>query len=262
MPILVTSIVVCEGLRVPNVLSSPTSAYAVSGSASCNLIVRNPPSAIQDFVQRFRIAFKTFCPQLAKRFAIRPDAVKSVVLSFPNLPPSIPAATSDNHITANATWLEQNPKQDVGAILHESEHVMQFTSPDFFNAAPGWFAEGLADYVRSIYGPKDDDWFMPEVNSTDSYKDAYRVTARFLHWLEQHTVPDIVDQLNRAMLQGKSFSATFKRLAGNTVDALWSQYEANSAIKPFKHIFTPNTLKNPRPVKPASKVPPPRPSKV
>jgi hypothetical protein len=256
MPIVVTSIVISGALVVANVQSSPMSAYAASGgSASCNLIVRNPPSALQDFVQRFRIAFKTFCPELEKRFAITPDAVKNVVLSFKDQP--YPAATSGHHITADPTWLEQNPKQAVGAILHESEHVMQFTSPEWFKATPSWFTEGLADYVRSVYGPKDDDWSMPPVKPTDSYTEAYRVTARFLHWLEQHTVPGIVDQLSRAMLAGQSFSATFQRLAGDTVDALWSQYEADSALKPFQCIPSPDQLTTPGPVTLPNKVPAP-----
>ena len=149
-----------------------------------------------------------------------------------------------------------------GVIFHEMEHVMHFTSPAWFNAAPGWFTEGLADYVCSIYGPQDDTWSMPPVQPTDSYNEAYAVAAHFLYWLDQHTTPHAVDRLSRAMLLGQSFPTVFYQLTGGTVDALWSQYEADSALKPFQCISAPDQLTSPEPVKPPNTGPTVGPAKV
>jgi hypothetical protein len=71
------------------------------------------------------------------------------------------------------------------------------------SGVPTWFADGLADYARSVYGPADDnDWSLPDgVQPQDSYTHTQGsgVAARFLLWLEQHTRLDIVDQLNHAL---------------------------------------------------------------
>jgi hypothetical protein len=179
---------------------------------------------------------------MAKRFAARPDAVKSVVLTF--APSSVtsgnPAFTSNNTITADAMWMQQNTKQAVGALLHELTHVMQFTSPNFFKVSSFWFTEGMADYSRSIYGPADDDWSMPPVQPTDSYESGYRVTARFLHWLEQHITPHLVDQLNHAMQEGQPLLETFELLTDGTPNQLWDKYAAASTLRPFQRIPAPD----------------------
>ncbi|HEX3643213.1 MAG TPA: basic secretory protein-like protein [Ktedonobacteraceae bacterium] len=171
---------------------------------------------------------------MAARFALKPDVAKNVVLMVsPHI--DAPAFTTGDHITLDDSFARQNLKQVVGALIHELTHVIQAGEN-----APGWFIEGMADYTRSIYGPADDDWSMPPLQPGDSYNDAYRVAARFLHWLDQHTVPTIVDQLSHAAQTGGSFSDTFQRLTGGTVDDEWSKYVGNSALAPIQRIPAPD----------------------
>lgn len=213
-----------------------------TSSTICKLTVENADSSVRDIVRRYQIAFNAVCPKMAKRFASSPDAVKNVLLTFASsaVTNGNPAFTSGNHITADATWMAENKNQAVGALIHELEHVMQFTSPSWFDVSPPWFTEGMADYVRSIYGPADDDWSMPPVKQTDSYTEAYRVAARFLHWLEQHTKPTIVEQLCHAMQEGQPLLPTFQLLAGDTINNLWSKYESSSSLSPFQRIPAPD----------------------
>ena len=220
--------------------ASPSPTTLPPKSAFCTLTIQNVTPDLRTIAQRYRRAFKVFCPELAKRFALRPDAVGNVILTFSTtVPAGAVAVTSGNHIDANPQAMKTQNGRTVGVIVHETEHVMQFTSPAWFNVAPSWFTEGLADYVRSIYGPKGDAWSMPPVQPTDSYNEAYSVAARFLHWLDQNTTPHAVDRLSRALLLGQSFPTAFQQLTGGTVDQLWQKYEANSTLAPFKHIPCP-----------------------
>ncbi len=88
--------------------------------------------------------------------------------------------------------------------------------------------EGIADYARHVYGPKDQGgWSLPKnLTAKQSYKDSYRTAARFLLWLEERT-PGSVDKLNRKM-QDKEFKVDdFQVIAGRTLDALWDECVAD-----------------------------------
>jgi hypothetical protein len=98
----------------------------------------------------------------------------------------------------------------------------------------------MADYVRSIYGPADDDWSMPPLQPGNSYTDAYRVATRFLDWLDQHAVSTIVDQLSYTAQTGGSFSEAFQRLTGGTVDDEWRKYVANPILATTQPIPAPD----------------------
>ncbi len=200
----------------------------------CHLTIQNNDPSVDDILRRYQIAFNTACPEIVARFALESDVAKNVVLKVAQMDGI--AATGGGEITINPEWMRQNPQQVVGALIHELTHVIQ-AYPIYLV----WFTEGMADYSRSIYGPADDDWSLPQsVSPSDSYNDGYGTAARFLHWLEQHTIPTIVDQLNHTIQTGQSFSETFQRLTGSTVDEEWSKYEADPTIKPFKRIPAPD----------------------
>lgn len=214
--------------------SSPDAITPVTTTnAICHITIQNNDPSLDDILRRYQTAFNTACPEIAARFADRPDIAKNVVLTVSHV--NAAAVTSGNNITLDDDFAHQNLKQVVGALIHELTHVIQAGEN-----APSWFIEGMADYARSIYGPADDDWSMPPLQPGDSYNNAYRVAARFLHWLDQHTVSTIVDQLSHAAQTGGSFSETFQRLTGGTVDDLWSKYVANSALAPIQRIPAPD----------------------
>ena len=70
---------------------------------------------------------------------------------------------------------------------------------------PAWLREGIADYARAKYGVNNGPakWTMPDYNPKQNYTDAYRVTARFLVWLEKHVKAGVVVALDQSMRQGK-----------------------------------------------------------
>jgi hypothetical protein len=177
---------------------------------------------LQDAAQRFHQAFNAVYPQLVNRFALNPaSSPTNVTLTFSS-PILSPAVTSGTTINVNADWIRQHPT-DIGLLTHELTLVVE----QYPSTVPGWFASGMADYARSVYGPADDDdWSLPDgVQPQDNYLQGGPVAARFLLWLEQHTTLDIVDQLNHALQRGQTFSAVFNHLTHHTVDELWSQYQ-------------------------------------
>jgi Peptidase of plants and bacteria len=135
-----------------------------------------------------------------------------------------PAQCSGDKIEVSTDWLVKHPK-DVALLTHELTHAVQQYPGD---SGPGWLTEGIADYARHVYGPKEQGgWKLPaKLTAKQSYKDSYRTAARFLLWLEERT-PGAVDKLNRKM-QDKEFKVEdFHAIAGRTLDALWDECVAD-----------------------------------
>jgi Peptidase of plants and bacteria len=129
----------------------------------------------------------------------------------------VPAFCSGSKITISVEWMKKNPN-DVGLLTHELTHAVQ-AYPRF---EPGWLTEGLADYARQVYGPKETNgWSLPErLTKRQSYKNSYRITAKFLVWLEEKH-PGTVDKVHRKM-QDREFNVDeFKTITGKTIDELW-----------------------------------------
>lgn len=137
------------------------------------------------------------------------------------------AATSGSVITFNPEWFRKHPG-DIDVVTHEGMHVVQ-AYPEY---NPGWLTEGIADYVRATMGVDNEGahWTLPEYNEKQSYKNAYRITARFLIWLEKHKRKDMVVKLDKAMRTNTYTDGIWKELTGKTVDELWSEYGANPAL--------------------------------
>jgi hypothetical protein len=84
--------------------------------------------------------------------------------------------------------------------------------------------EGIADYARHLYGPKQQiNWKLPEtLTAKQSYKDSYRTTGKFLLWLDgKH--PGVVDKLHQRMQSREFVIGDFKEFTGKTVEALWEE---------------------------------------
>jgi Peptidase of plants and bacteria/F5/8 type C domain len=130
------------------------------------------------------------------------------------------AATGGTHITGSIKYF-QNHLSDVGAMVHETVHVVQqYHSRN----NPGWLVEGVADYVR---------FFMFEpgklgpINPDRAhYNGSYRVTAAFLAYLTGKYDKDIVPKLNRIMREGQYQEEIFKQLTGKTVQELDEEWRS------------------------------------
>ena len=132
------------------------------------------------------------------------------------------AAAAGGVIRVNPEWMRKNP-EDVDVVTHEVMHVVQ-SYPH--GAGPGWVTEGIADYVRYKLGQNNEaaNWKLPEYKSSQSYRDAYRVTARFFAWVEGNYNKKLVQKLDNAMRK-KTYSESFWTTeTGKSVDDLWAEY--------------------------------------
>ncbi|MFD2873506.1 basic secretory protein-like protein [Mucilaginibacter ximonensis] len=140
------------------------------------------------------------------------------------------AATANMIVHFNPAWMLKKPT-DIDVVTHEVMHIVQ----DYHDGAgPGWLTEGIADYVRAVYGVDNAGakWYLPEKLRTDKdgkvqdYTASYRVTARFLLWIEKNYKKDLVVNLNNAMREHTYTDDIWKQQTGKTLDELWTAYAA------------------------------------
>jgi hypothetical protein len=140
------------------------------------------------------------------------------------------AATSNARVVFNPTYMTAHPK-DIDVVTHEVMHIVQAYGGR--NGMPGWLSEGIADYVRSVYGVDNPGagWTMPKYTEKQSYKNSYRITARFLVWLEANGQKGIVKKLDQAG-RDKTYDngALWTKLTGKTIDELWKDYAQNPTL--------------------------------
>lgn len=134
------------------------------------------------------------------------------------------AATGGGKIVYNPDWFRKHPG-DIDVVTHEVMHVVQNYGR---GGGPGWLTEGIADYVRYKYGVDNAgaNWSLTPFKPEQSYKNAYRITARFLNYLEKSN-PGIVLKLDNAMRTHTYKETIWSDLTGKTVDELWTAYAAN-----------------------------------
>lgn len=169
--------------------------------------------------------FFTVYPQMVERF--NKNSLTKVGFFIDTAYKAV-AETGDGTSRFNPDWMKRYP-QDVDVVTHEVMHIVQ----DYKGDGPGWLTEGIADYVRYVYGVnnKGAKWFLPNYRPDQSYKDAYRVTARFLLWVEKNKYKKIVDDLDKAMRDGTYTPRIWVKLTGKTVDELWAEYGKDPALE-------------------------------
>ncbi len=175
--------------------------------------------------QRLVNTFFTVYPELAK--AYNPKTLKAVTMVIDTAYDGV-AATADGKVTISNKWLHKRP-EDIDVVTHEVMHIVQ----DYGDSnGPGWLTEGIADFARYKFGVNNDaaKWSLSDLKPTQNYTDAYRVTARFLVWLEEKVKPGIVKELDSQMRKHTFTDATWQQLTGKSVDDLWKSYTQNPAI--------------------------------
>lgn len=191
------------------------------------LIFINKDSLFDQHVKQGLIkTFFTVYPKEARRF--NPQTARKVTFIIDPGYDGV-AATGNTVVRFNPQWFKGHP-QDIDVVTHEAMHVVQAYHS---RKVPGWLTEGIADYVRYVYGVnnKAADWAMPNYTAKQSYKNAYRVTARFLVWVEKKYNKSIVDKLDAAARDDTYSADLWKELTGKTVDELWELYGKNPALK-------------------------------
>jgi hypothetical protein len=167
---------------------------------------------------KFVTEFYDCYPRLVERFENpKKPAPRDIKITFAHIGP--PAFCTGSEIKVSVDWLHQHPN-DVGMITHELTHSVQGYGG---GRTPGWFTEGMAEFARQLYGPKDDGWSLPrKLTDKQSYKDSYRTTGRFFVWLEEKH-PGVLDKLHRKAQDREFTVAEFKTLTGSSIDELWAE---------------------------------------
>lgn len=166
---------------------------------------------VKTFFQVFPNLAKDFNPNVRDTIQVKIDTSYSGV-----------AYAHNGKITISSEWLRKNPK-DLDVITHEIMHIVQGYPP---NSGPGWLTEGVADYVRYLYGVDNEGakWSLPNFTAEQSYENSYRITARFLLWISKNYNERFVIHLDDRMRKN-SYSATlWKEYTGKTLDELWGAY--------------------------------------
>ena len=169
--------------------------------------------------------FFTVYPELAK--AYNPNTLKSVTMVIDTTYTGV-AETANGKMTISNKWMHKHP-EDIDVITHEVMHIVQ----DYGDSTgPGWLTEGIADYARYKFGVNNDaaKWALHNYKPGQNYTDAYRVTARFLVWIEEKIKPGIVKELDSQMRAHTFTDNTWKQQTGETLDELWRSYTENPSI--------------------------------
>ena len=168
--------------------------------------------------------FFTVYPKLLKEY--NPDAVKRVYFIIDPTYDGVAYSFGDV-LVFSYDYMEGHPEEGDVAV-HEIMHKIQ---NGYQGEVPGWLTEGIADYVRYRYGiDNPDSWELPAYGDDQNYDDSYRVTARFLVWIENHEQAGFVKQLDQALRKGTNYKDFFISSLGKSIDQIWSEYGKNPAL--------------------------------
>ncbi|MGD9556039.1 MAG: basic secretory protein-like protein [Mangrovibacterium sp.] len=189
------------------------------------VFINKDPSFKPQMINRLKETFFTVYPVLAKDY--NKKTAKRVVFVVDPQYDGV-AATSEGQVVFSPKWFENHP-EDIDVVTHEVMHIVQAYGN---TPGPGWLTEGIADYVRYAYGVNNPEagWSLPDVKAEQNYTNAYRVTARFLVWLEQRKDRKIVKKLDEVMRAHTYSEGIWKKLTGKTPDALWKEYVSDPKI--------------------------------
>lgn len=175
--------------------------------------------------QRMINTFFKVYPELAK--AYNKKTLKAVTMVIDTAYKGV-AETDNGKVTISSAWMHKHP-EDIDVITHEVMHIVQDYGE---STGPGWLTEGIADYVRNKFGVNNAaaNWSLPAFKSSQNYDNAYRVTARFLVWIEAKVKPGIVKNFNKQLHDHTFTNDSWKNATGKTVDELWKAYSQNPEI--------------------------------
>ena len=138
------------------------------------------------------------------------------------------AATDNGRVVFSSAYMTKHPG-DVDVVTHEVMHIVQ----DYGESnGPGWLTEGIADFARNKFGVDNAGakWSMPDYKPTQHYDNSYRITARFLLWIEENKKAGFVKKVDTALRQHTYTEAIWAQMTGEGVDSLWDEYAKNAAL--------------------------------
>ncbi|UAY56640.1 basic secretory family protein [Arachidicoccus terrestris] len=168
--------------------------------------------------------FFTVYPKLLETY--NPDALKRIYFIVDPSYDGVAYSFGDV-LVFSYDYMEAHPDEGDVAV-HEIMHKIQ---NGYEGDVPGWLTEGIADYVRYRFGiDNPDSWSLPDYSPDQHYDDSYRVTARFLVWIENHKNRDFVQELDAALREGTNYKDFWVRILGKNIDELWAEYGGNPGL--------------------------------
>lgn len=204
-------------LLVPGVRAEPRTVVKIATENAAALVDTNDAPDLKEWGNKAGTLCVEWFPKIAK---LLPSdgftAPKEVTLYFDPKMKGVAHALGGK-ITISADFVRSHPS-DFGMVVHELTHVVQ----SYPNGGPGWLVEGIADYIRIVHfepqAPR------PKLSRLASYKDAYKTTALFLEWIEEHQTAGVVVKMNAALRAGRYNEELWAGLTGKTVDELWALF--------------------------------------
>jgi hypothetical protein len=168
--------------------------------------------------------FKVY-PKLAKEY--NPETLREVKFFVDTAYKGV-AATSNGVVTFSSIWLTKHP-EDIDVVTHEVMHIVQNYGQ---SVGPGWLTEGIADFVRYRFGVDNtgSKWILPELKPEHSYKNSYRITARFFVWMEARIKPGIIKNVDASLRDHTYTNEIWKTLTNKDLYGLWAEYTRNPTI--------------------------------
>ena len=172
---------------------------------------------IETFFKVYPVLAKTYNTKTAKQVTFVIDTAYKGV-----------AATGGDIVSYSPAWFKKKPG-DIDVVTHEVMHIVQAYGE---SSGPWWVTEGIADYVRYKFGVDNAgaSWTLPDYKEGQKYDNGYRITARFLVWLEKHSQPKLVQVLDERMRNHSYTDDLWKEQTGKTLTENWDDYIKNPVL--------------------------------
>lgn len=217
---LIVSIFLLVGLcQLTNAQTTVQKGYELN-------LISQDPSFSEVKLKRLTDVFFEVYPTMVKDF--NKKSPKSVTITIDTAYDGVAYAHAGKVVISQA-WLEKMP-EDIDVVTHEVMHIVQ-SYPS--RSGPGWLVEGIADYARDKYGVNNTaaNWSLPDVKESHHYSNSYRISARFLKWIEEKQKKGIIKKLDTA-LRNKTYDDTiWAKNTQKSLDELWDMYKLENLKK-------------------------------
>jgi hypothetical protein len=185
----------------------------------------NDPSFSPALKEKLIKTFFEVYPKLEKEY--NPKTSKIVTFKVDTAYKGV-AATANDEVVFSPEYMAKRPG-DIDVVTHEVMHIVQNYGE---SNGPGWLTEGIADYARNQFGVDNAGakWTLPDYKAGQSYENSYRITARFLVWIERKVKAGTVKALDKSLRDHSYTAGIWMKLTGKDLDALWTAYSSNPAI--------------------------------
>ena len=209
----------------PQNTNTPNKPLVIEKNGLILTVLNNDAKFPTSEINRLTDVFFTVYPKLRADF--NPAASPNITFRIDTAYKGV-AATMGSEIVYNPDWFYRFP-EDLDVVTHEAMHIVQAYGN---NQVPWWLTEGIADYVRFKYGVNNaaGGWSLPAYKTDQNYDNSYRVTARFLAWIENKIKPGFVKEMDNVMRSGKFSESSWQTISGKSVGELWSAYAANPEL--------------------------------